>query len=273
MAGKHSLNSKDYFETNSGGNIDNTDTKNEEEQQNNNDFQNNIIEEQFNYAKFKDNDFDEDYYDDEDRSRRKAIICICIIIVALILAIAGFVAYRMFESKKEDTNTPEEVVEDKMIATYEGYDVLGKIKIDKLGVEQYILDSTEDKALEKGVGKLYGGTLNNYGNFCIAGHNYKEIFENIGTLEVGDKFTIIDPKLEETTYKVSEISSAEPDDLKALIQNDEKVEITLITCDKLSTARIIVKAEEVVEDTEETTETNTVNTVNTNSVIDSEENV
>lgn len=272
MAGKHSLNSKDYSEFSYESNIDNTDTKTED-QQTNKESQNNYIEEQFNYAKFKDNDFD-DYYDDEDKSRKKAIICICIVIVILILAVAGIVVYRMFGNKNEETNIQNEVVEDnKMIATYEGFDVLGKIKIDKLNVEQYILDSTEDKALEKAVGKLYGGSLNNYGNFCIAGHNYENIFENIGTLEVGDTFVIIDPNLEETTYKVSEITTAEPDDLKALIQNDEKVEITLITCDKLSTARIIVKAEEGLEDTGESETGSDNTTVNTNSEIDSKENV
>ena len=133
-----------------------------------------------------------------------------------------------------------------MIATYEGYNVLGKIAIEKIGVEQYILDSKEDDALEAGVIKLYGGTLNNYGNFCIAGHNKTGIFERLNEMEVEDTFKIIEPNLTETTYRITEIYSAEADDLKSLLQDDEKIEITLITCENGSTTRLIVKAEEVI---------------------------
>ena len=35
----------------------------------------------------------------------------------------------------------------------EGYKVLGKVVIEKLEIEEYILDSFEDKALEKGIRK------------------------------------------------------------------------------------------------------------------------
>ena len=131
-----------------------------------------------------------------------------------------------------------------MIEEIEGYDVLGKIVMDDLGIEQYILDSTEDNALENGVIKLYGNSLNNYGNFCIAGHNNEEIFSELSELEINDEFKIVDTDLEETIYVVTEKYKAEPDDLKCLMQDDSKIEITLITCEDASTSRLIVKAEE-----------------------------
>ena len=50
--------------------------------------------------------------------------------------------------------------------------------------------------------------------------------------------------MEETTYKVTKTYEVEPDNLECLLQDEEKVEITLITCQSGSTKRLVVKAEE-----------------------------
>ena len=55
-----------------------------------------------------------------------------------------------------------------------------------------------------------------------------------------------------------------------MLQPEDKIELTLITCESGATTRLVVKAEEINEITEDTeVETNTVD----NSVQDSEENV
>lgn len=196
------------------------------------------------------NDYNQDRYDQEDYeegfTRKKAIIIGVVIgIIALIIVIIG-IKNNSEESNTVDSNTVNSnTVSEGLIEEHNGYDVLGKIVIDELDVEQYILDSTDDAALDNGVIRLYGGSLNNYGNFCIAGHNKAGIFEKLSEMEIGDSFTIVEPDLEETEYKITEIYSAEADDLKCLLQDDEKIEITLITCENASTTRLIVKAEEV----------------------------
>lgn len=188
-------------------------------------------------------------YDDENELSIKKKIIIGMAIVILIIAICMLIFAKKNENNNEvvkNETITNEVETTKMLEnTYKGYNVLGKIKIEELGVEQYVLDSTTDDALEKGVIKLYGTTLNNYGNFCIAGHNKEGVFAKLGEMEVGDNFTIIEKDLKETKYKVTEIYSVEPDDLKCLLQDEEKIEITLITCNNASTTRLIVKAEEV----------------------------
>ena len=188
-----------------------------------------------------------DDYEDEEISKRKLII-IVVIAVIIIAIVGGIILFKNYnENSKEpvDENTVNNEETDQMISVYQGYDVLGKIVIDEYKIEQYILDSKEDKALECGVTKLYGGTLNNYGNFCIAGHNKAGVFEKLAEMEVGDTFKIIEPNYTETTYQITEIYSSEADNLKALMQDDEKIEITLITCENASTTRLIVKAEEM----------------------------
>ena len=188
-------------------------------------------------------------YEDEEMEKRKIILIIGVVVAVVAIVAFGIICVKNANENKENiaNNTVDSsAIEETMIATYEGYNVLGKIAIEKIGVEQYILDSKEDDALEAGVIKLYGGTLNNYGNFCIAGHNKTGIFERLNEMEVEDTFKIIEPNLTETTYRITEIYSAEADDLRSLLQDDEKIEITLITCENGSTTRLIVKAEEVI---------------------------
>lgn len=190
-------------------------------------------------------DYEYDDYDDEGMSKKKIII-----IVGIVIAILVGVLVFVFSGKEEvPTNTVQNVSDtstsvDSMIETHYGYDVLGKIKIDSIGVDQYILDSKQDLALEYGVTKLYGGSINNYGNFCIAGHNKDGIFKRLEELNVGDTFTVVEPNYKETKYEVKSIYSVEADDLKCLLQDDTKIEITLITCENGSTTRLVVKAEE-----------------------------
>ena len=177
---------------------------------------------------------------------------IIFIIVTIAIVIIGFITFIVIGLKNEKNNkekpTETEVAvdvveENKLEDTYEGFKVLGKIKIESINVEQYILDSTSDKALKLGVGKLYGGNLNSNGNLSIAGHNEKDKFQDLEELEKGDTFIIVDKDLKETTYKITDITSVEPDDLECLRSDDSKTEITLITCQNGTTSRLVVKAE------------------------------
>lgn len=173
-------------------------------------------------------------------------IKVLIAVTGLVVIVGGAFAIKtIIENKKQKEPEVEPVssVVSTLPEQYEGYDVLGKIVIDKINVEQYILDSSEDNALQKGVTKLYGGKLNDYGNFCIAGHNYENVFLKLSELEVGDTFKIVDKNLEETEYKIKDITSVEPDNLECLIPNDDIIEITLVTCENAGTTRLVVKAE------------------------------
>lgn len=206
-----------------------------------NDYRENITFPETNYSNTEEFE-DDDYYDDE-FNYKKLIIVIAIIAV---LIVAGALIYKLVINKSEEQVEPPKDETQKMSTIIEGYDVLGKIVIEDLGIEQYILDSTEAKALQNGVGKIdNGASINNYGNFCLAGHNQEGIFKKIDQLEVEDEFVIVDKNMEETTYKVTSIYEVEPDDLECLLQDEEKVEITLITCQAGSTKRLVVKAEEV----------------------------
>lgn len=219
-----------------------------------NDFQNRRFEDNSNRFEEQndvDNSFGKNYTEpsfwDEDEEEFNYQKLVIVIAVIAILVIVGVLLYKfVFSKPKEEEKVPanEPVT---MSETVDGYKVLGKIKIESLGVEQYILDSTETGALQSGVGRIdNGASINNYGNFCIAGHNNSKIFEELNKLKVDDEFVLVDKKMEETIYKVTEISEVEPDNLECLLQDETKVEVTLITCQTGATKRLVVKAEEKI---------------------------
>lgn len=209
------------------------------------------------------NDYDEEDAEEDDYeedsfvsglNKATTAVKILIAITAIVVIIGGvFVVRKIFSPKTEEHKEEQtEVVEKKMESSIEGYKVLGKIKIDKIEVEQYILDSTDEKALKAGVGKLNGGSLNQIGNFAIVGHNFDKFFKRLPELRVGDTIVIIDKNMKETSYNVTDINEVDPDDLTPLLTQIGKTEITLITCQDGATKRFIIKAEKTKVDSTKT---------------------
>ena len=213
-------------------------------------------------------DEQKDFGEDREINYKKVaiVILILILIVASIIAAVYFIKFKK-PAKEEVVETVQEVDESKLPKTYEGYDVLGQIVIEKVGIKNYILDSTETDAMDKAPVKLYGETINQEGNFCIAGHNYDEIFAKLIDLEVGDEFYIEDTEGGIQDYKITEILEVEPSDLNPLMPVSDKIQVTLITCEEEATQRLVIKAERIdIESEEETSEENTTGEDATNTV-------
>ena len=203
----------------------------------------------------------------EDRELNYKKVIIVILIIAIIIAAVGvsvyFIKFRK-PAEEEVVETAEEVDESKLPKTYEGYEVLGQIVIEKVGIENYILDSTETDAMDKAPVKLYGDTINQEGNFCIAGHNYDEMFAKLIDLEVGDQFYIEDQEGIIQDYKITEILEVEPSDLNPLMPVTDKIQVTLITCEEEATQRLVIKAERIDVESEEVSEEETTQEDTTN---------
>lgn len=130
----------------------------------------------------------------------------------------------------------------------EGFKVVGKIQIPKINIEAYILSETNKNTLKASVTKLCGPKINEVGNFCIAGHNYKKFFGNIKDLEIKDTIILTDTYDRSITYEVYDTYQSLPQDVNCLNQDTGgDREVTLITCTKGALKRIIVKAVEVYD--------------------------
>ncbi len=143
---------------------------------------------------------------------------------------------------KEKLEYPKEEI----LENYNGYSVCAKLEISVISLETYVLSEYSTQNLNVSVTKFFGPNPNEIGNFCVAGHNFrnKNMFKNLKKVEIGDEIFLIDNKVGKVKYIVYEIDKVFPNDVSCLEQNSEVREITLITCTSDSKKRIIVKAKE-----------------------------
>ena len=83
-----------------------------------------------------------------------------------------------------------------------------------------------------------------YGNLVIVGHNYKngEFFGNLKKLTVGDNIFLASTKGNVQIYKIYDMYIVDETDTSCTSQETNgKIELTLITCDKNNTKRLVVK--------------------------------
>ena len=151
------------------------------------------------------------------------------------------------KEKVEKSNT-REYPKVKIEKTYKGYDVCAKLEIPSISLVTNVLKNYSTSALNVSVTKFWGVDPNQIGNFCVAGHNFKNknMFRNLKKLNVGDRLFVTDEKIGKVEYEIFNIYKVFPEDTSCLTPSiaDER-EVTLITCTTDSKQRIIVKAKEV----------------------------
>ena len=136
---------------------------------------------------------------------------------------------------------------EEVIKEYKGYEVDSKLEIPKIELETYILKDFSKETLNISVTKFWGCKPNTIGNYCIAGHNFKNknMFHDLKKLEKQDNLFIIDNKVGKVEYEVYDVYKVFPEDTSCLEQETNgKKEVTLITCTSDSEERIIIKAVE-----------------------------
>ena len=129
------------------------------------------------------------------------------------------------------------------------YNVIGKIIIEKIDLEDVILEKTTDTSLNLGLTKFWGPGINKPGNVSITGHNYRiersKLFSELDKLQKGDTFELEDMNKNRIIYKIYNKYTVDPEDTSCIDQNnDGRREVTLITCTKGAQKRIIIKARE-----------------------------
>lgn len=147
---------------------------------------------------------------------------------------------------KQNTNKQKEYPKEEIIQEYKGYDVCAKLEIPSIKLETYVLKNYSVHALNISVTKFWGANPNQIGNFCIAGHNFKNsnMFSNLKKLEIGEKIYVTDNDIGEVEYTIYNIEKVIPENVECLDQDTKNREVTLITCTSDSSLRIIVQAKE-----------------------------
>lgn len=130
----------------------------------------------------------------------------------------------------------------------EGTEIIGYVKIDKIGVELPVYHGTSDQVLNKGVGHLEGSSLPVGGEstHCVMsahrGLPSSKLFTDLDRLEFGDTFqiTVLDQVL---TYQVDQVKVITPREIDDLQIVEGKDYCTLFTCTPygINTHRLLVR--------------------------------
>lgn len=125
------------------------------------------------------------------------------------------------------------------------YSVIGLIEIPKINLNYPILSEINDDLLKIAPCKFHGSMPNEYGNLCIAGHNYDnyKFFSKIPSLRTNDEILIHDMNGNTLKYLVTDNFEVKENELDRVINSDNSIkQITLITCNNSNSNRIIIKA-------------------------------
>jgi len=187
-------------------------------------------------------------------------LVLCLLIICLISGfLIGVREYKAMVSDKEARNVMETF---EALAKIDGptieysekdvklgkYKVIGKIKIERVGIEYPILDRTDANSLNLSITKLVGPGLNALGNVTLAGHNTRngKMFSRLHTLQPGDIIELTGNG-KTLKYEVDQIYSVKPSETSSTGQNDGSYrELTLITCAAGGKQRLVVKAIELL---------------------------
>ena len=145
------------------------------------------------------------------------------------------------EQVQQETQEPEKVYK-------EGYEIKGRIEIPKTKVDYPTFADNTKITLEMGITIAYGPGLNEPGNTCLYGHNYRNslFFSNNDKLTNGDKVLITDQWGEKVTYVIYNIYQTDANDASYMQRpiDEGKREISLQTCTDDNSGRIIIWAAE-----------------------------
>ena len=134
------------------------------------------------------------------------------------------------------------------------YTSLATVTIPSIGVKYPVLlpaeQTTEsiEALLKVSTCKFWGPEVNEVGNFCIVGHNYRntKFFSKVPNLSNGEIIQLTGVDGTTVNYAVYDKYTVDPQDVSCTSQlTGGRKEVTLITCTDDSSLRWIVKAREV----------------------------
>ncbi len=175
---------------------------------------------------------------------KKSITILIIIILVVVAIISTFFIIKYFIEKNKIDNvyetysddnvqnridTEDTTTNDDLMLQIDGENVVGVIKIDKIGYEGLVYEGTSLDTLDKGIGHFENSPYLE-GNVCLAGHNYFGVWKNLHTLENGDTINYTS-FLGTKEYKVNNVTQISETDW-TLLENTDENYLTLITCVK-----------------------------------------
>jgi len=125
----------------------------------------------------------------------------------------------------------------------QGYTVIARLDIEKIGARLPVLAETTDAALKVSACYYEGELPGKDGNMVITGHNYANgaIFGKLDQMKAGDAVLLTSQDGTTQAYTVYEVGHIKPDEPGALNDMEYARELTLLTCESHGNGRLIVR--------------------------------
>jgi sortase A len=123
------------------------------------------------------------------------------------------------------------------------------ISIPRLGIDQSIVQGTDEEALRNGIGQVLNGAYPaaETGNVVFAAHNdiYAQLFKDLDKMQIGDEFTV-QTRSKTFVYRVTGHTVVDPTDVYVM-DNQGRATATLISCwpFRVNNKRYVVFAERI----------------------------
>ena len=154
-------------------------------------------------------------------------------------------ALELFNQKIDKKPVEVETPQQTYTVNYNGYTILGRIEIPRIGINTVILKEHTYAAMNIGAIKTYGVDLNEKGGFVISAHNFRgrnSFFYPVKNLRGNDSIFITDTDGRTLEYKVYAVNRyVSPNDTSYLVKTDD-YHLTIVTCEDGGKTRIVVKA-------------------------------
>lgn len=127
-------------------------------------------------------------------------------------------------------------------------DIIGILSIENISLELPIIVDANDENLWAGAAHINGTPYYwEKGNSFISSHNiktYGKLFNRLNELSVGDKIVILDSN-NKFDYIVYDIEIVNPDDTKCFDKIKGEYNLSMVTCTKAGSKRLIIYSERV----------------------------
>lgn len=156
--------------------------------------------------------------------------------------LAAQVLPQMVETIRENENTeaPPDPYSDKMTAaTIDGYDYVGFLSLETLGLELPVMSDWSYPQLKLSPCRYYGSVRG--GDLVICAHNYQQHFGRLSDLAVGDSVLFTDLDGVVTSYTVAETEVLQPTAVEEMTSGD--YDLTLFSCTYGGKTRVTVRCQ------------------------------
>ncbi len=173
---------------------------------------------------------------------KKVVYTIACLFIIGGVSLTGYSVFQIWDSNQSQKNalvqaeellktppTKETAEKEIVVPTFEKGDTMGVLEVPKLGKKIPIIEGTDEKELEIGVGHYLGTALPTQNDQIVLSGHRDTVFRRFNELEIGDTF-VVQLEYGEFTYEIVDTKIVDADDRTIIKSTAPNEELVVTTC-------------------------------------------